>query len=309
MKKLIFLLILLITLHSVYADYLYRNDRLVTGNGPSSEHIKTYTLGSRSYTLELVLCDEGQQRCVFNLYGEYPYKNIAINEQFNLGQDYYLILNSIVFDFCDDRRFCDIYNDVYDIANFSIFGRGEPPSSNNNNPPPAICGDNICSDGEDCNEDKCCDGFQIDLQTNYDHCGGCWIRCGFREQCITGICRDMCGESPCPIAEDEDNDAIQDGIDLCKKTPKECIVDKYGCPQDSDDDGICNELDNETSEQSKAIVPSESQQKNSLQQDTQRNENQKENTQQGKKDWLLLGTILFILVLVVVIVIYWAFKT
>jgi OOP family OmpA-OmpF porin len=45
----------------------------------------------------------------------------------------------------------------------------------------------------------------------------------------------------CPF--DSDGDGVCDGLDKCPNTPKGCIVDKYGCPMDSDGDGVCDGLD------------------------------------------------------------------
>ena len=45
----------------------------------------------------------------------------------------------------------------------------------------------------------------------------------------------------CPM--DSDGDGVCDGLDKCPNTPKGCIVDKDGCPIDSDKDGVCDGLD------------------------------------------------------------------
>jgi OOP family OmpA-OmpF porin len=45
----------------------------------------------------------------------------------------------------------------------------------------------------------------------------------------------------CP--KDSDGDGVYDGIDRCPDTPRGAIVDEWGCPKDSDGDGVYDGID------------------------------------------------------------------
>ena len=61
---------------------------------------------------------------------------------------------------------------------------------------------------------------------------------------------DACPDTPagavvdefgCPV--DSDGDGVFDGLDQCEDTPAGATVDAYGCPRDSDGDGVLDGLD------------------------------------------------------------------
>ena len=54
--------------------------------------------------------------------------------------------------------------------------------------------------------------------------------------------------------EDEDSDGVVDIVDLCPFTPADVQIDLYGCPLDSDKDGVSDYLDQEPNSANGAIV-------------------------------------------------------
>ena len=54
--------------------------------------------------------------------------------------------------------------------------------------------------------------------------------------------------------DDQDDDGVRDGIDLCPDTPRGWEVDSVGCPLDTDGDGVPDRLDREPNSRPGAIV-------------------------------------------------------
>lgn len=54
---------------------------------------------------------------------------------------------------------------------------------------------------------------------------------------------DVKEESEEEITNDEDGDGVEDAQDLCPGTISQCSVDGDGCDVDTDEDGVCDELD------------------------------------------------------------------
>ena len=61
------------------------------------------------------------------------------------------------------------------------------------------------------------------------------------DKCPDTPCGCVVDKDGCPI--DSDKDGVCDGLDKCPGTPEGCKVDKDGCPIDSDKDGVCDGLD------------------------------------------------------------------
>lgn len=57
------------------------------------------------------------------------------------------------------------------------------------------------------------------------------------------FCLFLHGCSLTQILVDNDNDGIFNHKDICKNTPKDAPVDKFGCALDSDKDGVINLYD------------------------------------------------------------------
>ena len=82
-------------------------------------------LDTKKYVIDLAACDERTKGCILKINGVDTYKIYADNtnkEQntFDINDDYVIKINSIIFDFCDNKRFCDTYFEAYDLVNVSI---------------------------------------------------------------------------------------------------------------------------------------------------------------------------------------------
>jgi hypothetical protein len=66
-----------------------------------------------------------------------------------------------------------------------------------------VCGDGSCDPGENCDQDDCCDGSVVDLNTDDDNCGYCDNSCGTDKTCIGGMCiyTGYCGDGYCSSTE------------------------------------------------------------------------------------------------------------
>lgn len=76
---------------------------------------------------------------------------------------------------------------------------------------PFFCGDSICSENENCNEDNCCEGKTTDLTTN-DNCGNCGAVCKVDEKCYLGQCQTYCSNGVCETGETCVRDNCCNGI-------------------------------------------------------------------------------------------------
>lgn len=50
------------------------------------------------------------------------------------------------------------------------------------------CGDGVCSAGETCPQDNCCNGVTADTGFDNNNCGSCGTKCGVSQSCINGAC-------------------------------------------------------------------------------------------------------------------------
>ncbi len=52
-----------------------------------------------------------------------------------------------------------------------------------------VCGNGICSAGETCNQDSCCNGVSKNFLIDNNNCGGCGVVCGGGTTCQNGQCK------------------------------------------------------------------------------------------------------------------------
>lgn len=233
------LIILLVTIFLfnivlVSADSLYLTDTIKTQNAGSGEYGKIYTLGSNEYNFEHLLCNREDNKCAIVINGKTT-GPLSVSDTYNLDNNYFFKIDSITFDFCDNRRFCDYDFQAYDIVKFSIYSKSGFCGDNNCNGEEScsscpddcgecqmVCGDGICYANENCEKDNCCNGVKVNFEDDYYNCGGCGKQCEGREKCSNSKCIQICGNGYCESNED---------CNSCKEDCGKC-EDKCG-------DGIC----------------------------------------------------------------------
>src|SRR3989338_7622541 len=128
--------------------------------GPYYNEYKAINLNNqKKYVFDLIGCDSYERYCTFRINGvptkkmhspkDFPDKQTS----FRLDEQYSIKIENIVFDFCDNKAFCNLGYEAYNIVDFIIDG-----------PSLAICGNGVCESGENCEGDNCCNGETIELK-------------------------------------------------------------------------------------------------------------------------------------------------
>lgn len=92
------------------------------------------------------------------------------------------------------------------------------------------CGDGICSNDETCEKDNCCNGQEVNFNTDNSNCGKCNKKCYDNEKCINSNCQTYCGNGICDSEEDCEADDCCDGGEVnlmsdeenCGRCGREC---------------------------------------------------------------------------------------
>lgn len=95
--------------------------RLMIGN--RQDDLKGLLVNDKRFVVQLMACDWMDHVCGFRINGV-PTGAMKANEgaasEFLLDQDYKLVLRDAQFDFCDNRRFCNLHFEAYDIVDVEI---------------------------------------------------------------------------------------------------------------------------------------------------------------------------------------------
>lgn len=102
--------------------------QLREGNIP--EKIEGVQVAQEKIAIHLIVCDISTKSCAFRINGEATgllYEDTTSDKPnaIAVNQDYLLKLNSITFDFCDNRRFCGSHYQAYDVVDVSLIPRGD----------------------------------------------------------------------------------------------------------------------------------------------------------------------------------------
>ncbi|MBS3102154.1 hypothetical protein J4458_01760 [Candidatus Woesearchaeota archaeon] len=168
------------------------NYEIVTGGysqtskvgGPYYNDYKAINLNNqKKYVFDLLSCNSYEKYCVFRINGV-PTGKIEKGATFRLDEQYSMKIEDIVFDFCDNRAFCHLGYEAYNIVDFIIDGTSL-----------AICGNGVCESGENCEGDNCCNGETIELKFDRNNCGGCGRVCSSDLMCEQGKCIELCPET------------------------------------------------------------------------------------------------------------------
>lgn len=95
--------------------------------GNQEDNIKGFEIEGKRYAIHLMACDYNLQRCSFRVNGvstggkhaDRFDQNEAV-ATFDLDDSYRIKINSITFDYCDNKRFCNLHYEAYDVVNVSV---------------------------------------------------------------------------------------------------------------------------------------------------------------------------------------------
>ena len=136
----------------------------------------------KKYVFDLVGCDSYERYCAFRINGV-PIGKMEDGGAFKLDEEFTMKIESIVFDYCDGAHYCSP-GSFYNIVDMAIEG-----------PISTVCGNNVCEESETCEEDDCCNGVKTYLDSNWDNCGKCGVKCEEGYQCAYGECAEICQET------------------------------------------------------------------------------------------------------------------
>lgn len=75
-----------------------------------------------------------------------------------------------------------------------------------------VCGDYICSPGENCERENCCNGQKVNLYSDSNNCGQCGKKCASDERCTSQQCVKLfCGDYICSPGENCEQESCCDG--------------------------------------------------------------------------------------------------
>ncbi len=179
---------------------------------------QTYTFGSKTYTVDVLVIEESPLSVTFKVNGEIFRQisqgssltlqdgvNIQIHQIFD-GTVYYIgsqgnpdSMTFSFFNYCGDQQ-CSLKEDCGSCASDCPCTSGDQCIKNKCTR--LSCGDGLCSSNENCVQDSCCRGKIVRLDTEVN-CGTCGNRCGLNLKCIQGQCKKepICGDTICELDE------------------------------------------------------------------------------------------------------------
>lgn len=112
-----------------YIDFkrLTGRDEVVFSVGAKNDNIKGFNVNNKNFVIDLLGCNSYERYCIFRINGIPTKKLHSIKDfrntrknSFDLDELYIIKINSIEFDFCDNKRFCHLGYEGYHIVNVSI---------------------------------------------------------------------------------------------------------------------------------------------------------------------------------------------
>ncbi len=103
---------------------LKENARLIVGN--REDNIKGFEVNNKSFAIDLLGCNSYSKYCAFRINGVptkqmYSIKDFSDRKtSFDLDGQYVMKIENIIFDFCDDRRFCHLGYEGYHVVDVSV---------------------------------------------------------------------------------------------------------------------------------------------------------------------------------------------
>jgi len=89
------------------------------------DNIKGFDINGDKFAMHLIYCNRDTKSCALRINGVptgklYQKDILDKQNEFQLNEDYILKINSIEFDFCDHRRFCNVAHEAYDVVDVKI---------------------------------------------------------------------------------------------------------------------------------------------------------------------------------------------
>ncbi|MBI2546699.1 hypothetical protein HYV81_05985 [Candidatus Woesearchaeota archaeon] len=106
-----------------FSELQYRNvgkgeivrQTLAVGN--NEENIKGFEINGKRYVVHLIACDVNYGQCMFRING-LPTGGIKVHNRnasgFDLDNTYRVEIDSVTFDYCGTKRFCNLHYEAYD---------------------------------------------------------------------------------------------------------------------------------------------------------------------------------------------------
>jgi len=119
---------------SQHNDFSYLNFKSVVNDeddiftiGAKNANIQGFNVGNKNFAIHLILCNSYERYCSFRINGIPTKKLFSFEEfgntkknSFDLDENHTMRINSIDFNFCDNKRFCDFGTESYNILNLTI---------------------------------------------------------------------------------------------------------------------------------------------------------------------------------------------
>jgi len=114
--------------YNSFSDILYQN--IIAGNsakvtltvGNKENNIRGFEINGKRYVVHLIACDINYGQCMFRING-IPTGGIKVHNQeagFDLDNTYRVETDSVTFDYCGTKRFCNLHFEAYDIVNVTV---------------------------------------------------------------------------------------------------------------------------------------------------------------------------------------------
>lgn len=98
--------------------------------GAKEDTVRGFEMGYDRYAIHLILCNHNTKTCAFRINGIATGALAAVNDEnvgapskFALDENSTLEITGIQLDYCDGRRFCNVYYEAYDIVNMTVITR------------------------------------------------------------------------------------------------------------------------------------------------------------------------------------------
>ena len=94
--------------------------------GSRNDNIKGFNVNNESFAIDLLGCNSYSKYCTFRINGVptkhmYSIKDFPDRKtSFDLGGQYIMKIENIVFDFCDNRRFCHLGAEGYHVVDIMV---------------------------------------------------------------------------------------------------------------------------------------------------------------------------------------------